>query len=49
MRDEILAAALEEIIETLKRIEARQKVGLAEIKEAAPPVTGTFGSIDPGK
>lgn len=49
MKDELLEAILKDILSILHRIEERQKMGLAEIKENAPPVVGSFGSVDPGQ
>jgi len=40
---------LNEILETLHRIEQRQIVVRKEIEEAAPPPTGSFASTDSGE
>jgi hypothetical protein len=39
---------LDEILETLHRIEQRQILVKKEIEETAPPVVGSFASTDSG-
>ena len=38
---------LDQILETLERIEARQLQGLQKIEESAPPEVGSFASPTP--
>jgi len=44
MSDQEILAKLDDIIARLERIEQRQIAVREEIKEAAPPVTGSFAS-----
>jgi uncharacterized protein (UPF0335 family) len=46
MSDQELLAILSDIIARLERIEQRQIAVREEIKEAAPPVTGSFASTE---
>jgi hypothetical protein len=46
MSDQEISAKLDEVLAYLKRIEQRQIAVREEIKESAPPVTGSFASSE---
>jgi uncharacterized protein (UPF0335 family) len=46
MSEQEIMAKLDDIVARLERIEQRQIAVRAEIKESAPPVTGSFASSE---